>query len=434
MGKDAAGSIRKGHLSHILALAVFVVSSGSSCSYHGELRPAVRPAGEDNAAAIQLTAAVVQGADAKSSWRYSEGWETYEISYYPGLGGATRDSLAGLFERISLVESVAEAPDNALLVFPALEVNLVHANRAWGQRSFKIAVSLLLERGRTRYLLGHYREQGKFLYSPPAGRHITSFLTGLSLFTLAPITESYGVHISGKHGKRLLEDAVGECLERLSERIARDRQRLVGAAKGPVVPGKAGAEGQPDHSVPSQYEDFLDAVVVIRTSRGTGSGFFASPVGHIVTNAHVVGTDSTVSIRFRSGLTQRAQVLGSDESRDVALLRGPTGHEWLALGTPDRSMVAKDVLAIGCALGLLDWTMSKGIVSALREFGGVHVVQTDAAINRGNSGGPLILADTGKVVGVNTFGFSKEQAEGLSFAISAAEVVDAFPALVSRPD
>lgn len=75
----------------------------------------------------------------------------------------------------------------------------------------------------------------------------------------------------------------------------------------------------------------------------------------------------------------------------------------------------------------MDWSVSKGIVSAIRSYGDIVIIQTDTAINRGNSGGPLISLKNGKVIGVNAFYFRKDIAEGLNFAISAEEITKAFP-------
>ncbi|HEX7008034.1 MAG TPA: trypsin-like peptidase domain-containing protein, partial [Alphaproteobacteria bacterium] len=77
--------------------------------------------------------------------------------------------------------------------------------------------------------------------------------------------------------------------------------------------------------------------------------------------------------------------------------------------------------AIGTPEGL-SWSVSKGIVSALRDLRGLRLVQTDAAINHGNSGGPLIELGSGKVIGVNALSFRKDLAEGLNFAVSAEDV------------
>jgi len=84
------------------------------------------------------------------------------------------------------------------------------------------------------------------------------------------------------------------------------------------------------------------------------------------------------------------------------------------------------VLAIGTPEGF-DWSITKGIVSAWRPSANCTLIQTDTAINRGNSGGPLISLKTGKVVGVNTLAFKKHIAEGLNFAVSSQDIIESFP-------
>ena len=88
-----------------------------------------------------------------------------------------------------------------------------------------------------------------------------------------------------------------------------------------------------------------------------------------------------------------------------------------------------DVIAIGIPEGL-SWSISKGIISAVRDVEGILIVQTDTAINRGNSGGPLISFNSGRVIGINSFGFRKDIATGLNFAISVSELRKAFPTYV----
>lgn len=178
--------------------------------------------------------------------------------------------------------------------------------------------------------------------------------------------------------------------------------------------------------VPSLYDDFLAAVVVIRSSTGLGAGFFITKTGYLITNHHVVGNNSRVSIKLRSGKILLANVVDFNAHRDIALL-SVRGHDYpcLQLGSLMDASIGNEVLAIGTPEGL-SWSVSKGIISAVRQYGDTHVVQTDAAINAGNSGGPLIDLETGVVIGINTFGFRKDLAEGLNFAVSADGVAESF--------
>ncbi len=139
-----------------------------------------------------------------------------------------------------------------------------------------------------------------------------------------------------------------------------------------------------------------------------GSGFVYDTAGHIVTNEHVVDGADSISVRFWNGATYRATVVGSDPSTDVAVLKvdAPASvlHP-LSLGDSDSLQVGQAVVAIGSPFGLEE-TVTAGIISALhREMTAPNnstiadSIQTDAAINHGNSGGPL-LDLAGRVIGM----------------------------------
>ncbi|HEU4976651.1 MAG TPA: trypsin-like peptidase domain-containing protein [Baekduia sp.] len=160
----------------------------------------------------------------------------------------------------------------------------------------------------------------------------------------------------------------------------------------------------------------------------TGTGFVVDGQGHIVTAAHVVDNASKVTVRFQDGTTRTATVLGSDDATDLAVLdvdsSGLTLHP-LKLGSTTSLQVGDPVAAIGDPFDYAR-SLSTGIVSGLDRtiqapngFTVAHAVQTDAALNPGNSGGPVLAAD-GTVVGVvdqiATNGQS-EQSSGVGFAV-----------------
>lgn len=160
------------------------------------------------------------------------------------------------------------------------------------------------------------------------------------------------------------------------------------------------------------------AVVTIETASATGTGFFVAP-GLVLTNTHVIDGASSMRVRFFDGGTSSAFVSSLSPDTDLALVRvvtPPSPQPTLALGRANGVQVGEDVLAIGSPLGLLRSTVTRGIVSAVRTIGDVTYVQTDAAINRGNSGGPLIDKH-GRVIGITTLKFTS--GESLGFAIAA---------------
>lgn len=182
-----------------------------------------------------------------------------------------------------------------------------------------------------------------------------------------------------------------------------------------------------NNAISSMYDDLLNCVVVVRNSSGMGTGFFVTADGYIITNNHVVSRDKTVSVTLRNGKTILGDVLSTDKVKDLALIKVEgNNYLWLTLGKLTDARVGDDVIAIGIP-ERLGWSVSKGIVSATRNVEDVILIQTDTAINHGNSGGPLISLKNGSVIGVNAFGFRKDIAEGLNFAVSAEEIIKAFP-------
>lgn len=156
--------------------------------------------------------------------------------------------------------------------------------------------------------------------------------------------------------------------------------------------------------------------------RGGGSGFIVDEDGYILTNHHVIADAETPVVKLYNGREFDAEVIGSDASTDVALLKIDSDGldlKALKLGNTRDLKVGQWVLAFGAPFNL-EQTVTAGIVSAKGrgEVGSQYVpfVQTDVAINRGNSGGPLINLD-GEVVGINSMIFNPMISSGLSFSI-----------------
>jgi len=171
-------------------------------------------------------------------------------------------------------------------------------------------------------------------------------------------------------------------------------------------------------------ERVAPSVAHVRRGRAAGSGVVIAPDGYILTNAHVVDDSRSVEIVLRDGATYGAQVVGTDAATDLAVVRASaTVLPALELAAADTLRVGQLVIAIGDPLGLQS-TVTTGVVSALgrslnAKDGRIieNVIQTDAALNPGNSGGPLV--DThGRMVGVNTAIIAG--AQGIAFAIPAA--------------
>ncbi|NND73018.1 MAG: trypsin-like serine protease [Rhodothermales bacterium] len=169
-----------------------------------------------------------------------------------------------------------------------------------------------------------------------------------------------------------------------------------------------------------------------RLVQGLGSGFVISADGYIVTNHHVIDNANEITVSFRDGSTLPAVVIGTDEATDLALLKVDSDEELRFIPFARSSAIVGEwAIALGNPFGLFDATeptVTVGVVSARdRDFEvkDRHVyrdmIQTDASINQGNSGGPLVNA-IGEVIGVNTFIFTQSGGSiGLGFAVPAAK-------------
>jgi S1-C subfamily serine protease len=170
-------------------------------------------------------------------------------------------------------------------------------------------------------------------------------------------------------------------------------------------------------------------------SSALGSGFVIDKAGHIITNYHVVEGADEVTVSFSNRDTVKAEVVGTDPSTDLAVLRVDASASALTplpLGNSDKVAVGDPVVAIGNPFGL-DRTVTSGIVSAVQRlitapnrFTIDHVIQTDAAINHGNSGGPL-LNSRGQVIGVNSqieTGDTSTGNVGVGFSVPSNTVKD----------
>lgn len=199
------------------------------------------------------------------------------------------------------------------------------------------------------------------------------------------------------------------------------------AANAKEIPAPSNAPNAPLISLPppsnvsASVEEMVDrvmpAIVLIETTSGRGSGFFVAR-DTLITNVHVVENDGYVTLRGNNGNTMTARVESRAPAFDIAILK-------IAQPSPSQAVIpmasarglrpGQEIIVIGSALGLLQNSVSRGIVSGIRTAGGATLVQTDAAVNPGNSGGPM-LDRYGNVIGITTMGY--RGAEGLNFAVA----------------
>lgn len=202
------------------------------------------------------------------------------------------------------------------------------------------------------------------------------------------------------------------------------------------------------------YERMAPAVVNITTQilrsdffwgympeEGSGSGFLWDSDGHVVTNYHVIEGAQEISVSFGDDVNLMAEVIGADPQNDLAVLRLegaiPDGVQPIPLGASAGLKVGQSAIAIGNPFGQFERTMTEGIVSALNRTIETEstvlrgVIQTDAAINRGNSGGPL-LDSSGRLIGVNSAIYSPTgTSAGVGLAIPVDKVSRVVPELIA---
>ncbi len=172
-----------------------------------------------------------------------------------------------------------------------------------------------------------------------------------------------------------------------------------------------------------------------QAGKATGSGVIIDRAGYVITNNHVVEGAQTLSVVYADGSTHAARLIGRDSYADLAVIKVDDAVPAAAqLGDSDALQQGEPVVAIGSPLGEFQNTVTAGVVSGLHRAVDQmeNLIQTDAAINHGNSGGPLINL-AGQVIGINTLvvrGNTGDAAEGLGFAIPASTVRDVTTQLI----
>ena len=180
----------------------------------------------------------------------------------------------------------------------------------------------------------------------------------------------------------------------------------------------------------------------LTTSAVSGSGFIISKEGYIVTNYHVidyaVNDGYTLTVMMHDGTSYPAQIVGYDQDNDVAVIKiDAPDLSVVSIGDNNDMKVGDRIYTIGNPLGELDYTMTSGIVSALDRViqvdasTSINMFQIDAAVNSGNSGGPVYNAE-GKVIGIVSAKYASTGVEGLGFAIPINDAVDIVSQLITN--
>ena len=170
-------------------------------------------------------------------------------------------------------------------------------------------------------------------------------------------------------------------------------------------------------------EHAIKSVVTIRTDISQGTGFIIDSEGYVVTNYHVMENVRSAGIYTYDGEMHQVNIVGYNTNFDIALLKISGDYDPLKLADSDDIQIGERVIAIGNPLGL-QFSVSSGIVSNIHQIGptGINAyIQTDAALNPGNSGGPLINTQ-GEVIWINNFKI--KETEGMGFALESNYIKD----------
>jgi S1-C subfamily serine protease len=399
-----------------IALVLLAAASLAACRYRGALDDTSYVPAERAKLGASI-AFVDDGAFDKAQLVGNDPAYLFTLRIGPAMRQAFLKELEATFASVTSVSQPGAQDASDFYAFP--DVAWIPVRPDGAGYAYRLGVRLVVMTRQGRAVLADYREVTSVAFRPPAEAKAAAIATGITLYALAPITEPMKTDSFGKEVEKAATAGIADVMHRLGNEMASDQRLELAAAMGPV-------QDAVTQSAPSPYDKFMNAVVVIKTGDGTGSGFFVSKDGMIVTCRHVVGDAKTVEVKDRSGHTFDGEVLDSSKERDLALVK-VTGADFTALplaaATPN---VGREVIAIGTPQGL-SWSVSKGIVSALRSLRSAKVVQTDASFSPGSSGGPLIDPATGRAVGIAslTMGGGNGGAN-INIAIAAEEVQKAF--------
>lgn len=173
----------------------------------------------------------------------------------------------------------------------------------------------------------------------------------------------------------------------------------------------------PTRAIGFDAENLYKSIVVIVSGSSLGSGFFLEN-NLIITNAHVIDNTNKIYVSLYKGDTYRAELIEISTELDIAVLRiNSQNKSFLSIANEDDILIGEDVYAIG-APNNMAYTLTKGVLSARdRQLGDIGYFQTDASINSGNSGGPLVN-DSGEVIGMNTLKVLDSEGIGLAIPIN----------------
>lgn len=427
------------HLSRAVffLLLTFVCLVFCGCNYHGRIRRNIykKPSFPEK---VDLSVLVINDRFIQQTVTLN-GLDNYIPAQYvfrtdDGVAVAAADALGTLFTRVDAGgKRLASRYDYVAEIDYSVEPDDIHYRYAvvgnddlvWRERRYypglKTSVRLTLRRPGARQaaiILNASRRHdvtinamGKTLY----------WFNRVTLTLLYPVLSPAFMQSSGSSVRKNLEKDLQECLSEIMNKLEENRVILSAAHEQELLPRRDG-----------EYREMLEKTVYVEVQDGHGSGFFISPDGYMLTNAHVVGNNRDVrfylyrDMPFEPSRAQPpfryARVIKVNKERDLALLKAEGEFPYFELET-DRSRykTGDTVLVLGNPRNKF-WTVTQGIISALNDYRSTDEIQVDAAINSGNSGGPLVLKSSGKALGVNSRSIKAHLGDGMGYAISAFEV------------
>lgn len=400
----------------------------SSCAYKGAVdESGFTPTAIAGGNAAPLGKSTIAFIDSAKLDDFAVGNPTGPYPFQMKIGPALRDGIVedlhGMFQTVDIAPRMepADTHDFYAIIETAAWRAMPGNNAA--TETYGLGLHLVIVAREQKSVVGDYRPVVMITLKHSGGETVASALSLMSMGVLAPVTEPIKNDAWGHEVETKLKAAVDGIANQLNASMQADQRLQTFVALGPIELGTGSVPAR--ETAGSPFGKYFDSVVIVQHDSMVGSGFFVSRDGLIVTCRHVVGGSKAVTVRRRDGSSLDGTVIATDPERDLALIQIPgTGYPALPL-LQHEPAIGDEVIAIGTPEGV-PWSVSKGIVSGLRSARAARLVQTDAAISPGSSGGPLIETGSGRVVGINFMIMSGGQAEKMNFAISSAEVSTAF--------
>ena len=253
---------------------------------------------------------------------------------------------------------------------------------------------------------------------------IGSFTTIMIVYVITSSVFLYLLFIKMDYNYNTLDNKIGENQADTQSKLNELTQSLIKTQDtlGSSINNITNQMGQLKASASSDFsgviENSIGSVVTVRTDVAQGTGFIITNEGYVVTNAHILSGGHEIYTINSKQETKSAELIGYSSNYDIALLKISGSYKPLKLANSDEVQIGEKVIAIGNPLGL-QFSVSEGIVSAVHRSGTKienAYIQTDAALNPGNSGGPLI-DKSGEVIGINNFKVGG--GESLGFALES---------------